>query len=175
MRRSLGCACQQKITPLMGVADYDQITIGGQRYSANQVLDKTIVASRNVTLYPSLFSDNGKFTVNAGQNIGKVFSYLLASSANNPTGKVVLQFERGYNQYFWLKDDNAISQAALKDQGIKTVKQETEEEAAAEKRANDPISYYIEKYGLKALLIAGSIYLAATYGKEFLKNKISTK
>lgn len=166
--QALGCPCQN----LSGALDYDLITIAGKQYSANQIVDKTIVASRDVTLYPSLFSDAGKFTVKAGQAIGKVFSFLLPSSKSNPTGKVVLQFEREYNKYYWLKDDNAISVPALRDQGTVTLKDELAQEAEEEKRQNDPISYYIEKYGFKVLLIGGAIYLAATFGKEFLKNKM---
>jgi len=112
----LGCNCTSPSPAgeglgvrLGAVADYDIITIGGQKYSANQIVDKQIIATRDVTLYPFLFKDDGKFTVKAGQAIGTVFSYLLPSAASNPTGKVVLQFERGYNNFYWLKDDNAVS------------------------------------------------------------------
>lgn len=166
--RTLGCPCQ-----LGAVSDYDVITIGGQKYSANQIVDKQIIASRDVVLYPSLHKDDGKFTVKAGQAIGTAFSYLLPSSANNPTGKVALMFERGYNNFYWLKDDSAVSQAALKDQGTLTLKEEIKKENEALEKEADPIGYYLKKYGLPVLLIGGGIYLAATYGKAFITAKLS--
>lgn len=178
---NLGCSCSpsplgegpgMRGVRLGAVSDYDIITIGGQRYSANQIVDKQIIASRDVTLYPSLFKDDGKFLVKAGQAIGTVFSYLLPSSKNNPTGKVALQFERGYNQFYWLKDDNAVSQAALKDQGALTLTQEIKQENEALAKAADPVGYYLKKYGLPVLLIGGGIYLAATYGKAFITAKL---
>lgn len=190
--RSLGCACSPSLGALPmqaellanrtialsgvrqfgAVSDYDFITIGGKQYSANQIVDKQIIASRDVTLYPSLFKDDGKFTVKAGQTIGTVFSYLLPSSKSNPTGKVVLQFERGYNNFYWLKDDNAVSQAALKDQGTLTVAQEVKIEQEKAEKESDPVGYYLKKFGLPALLIGGGIYLAATFGKQFLASKL---
>lgn len=168
--RGLGCACSQGMG---AVVDYDIVTIGGKQYTVNQILDKTIIANRDVVLYPSLFNDTGKFTVKAGQTIGKAFSYLLPSNKSNPTGKVVIIFERAYNVNYYLKDDNAISTQALKDQGALTLKQEAEAEADRVKREADPLGYYLEKYALKALLIGGVIYLAATYGKEFLRQKMA--
>lgn len=177
---NLGCACQSPSPVgeglgmrLGAVSDYDIITIGGQRYSANQIVDKQIIASRDVTLYPNLHKDDGKFTVKAGQAIGTVFSYLLPSSGSNPTGKVALQFERGYNQFYWLKDDNAISQAALKDQGTLTLSEEVKKENEAAAIEADPVGYYLKKYGLPVLLIGGGIYLAATYGKAFITAKLT--
>lgn len=172
-RTTLGCACDAPPSVLGAVADYDIITIGGKQYSANQVVDKQIVASKDVTLYPSLFKEDGKFTVKAGQTIGTVFSYLLPSAKSNPTGRVVLQFERGYNQYYWLKDDRAVSTVALKDQGSLTLTDERKAEAEKLEKENDAVGYYLKKYGLPVLLIGGGIYLAATYGKAFITAKLS--
>jgi hypothetical protein len=155
------------------VADSTIIVIGGVSYTANQVLDKTIIATKDVWLYPSLYREDGKFMVKAGQTIGKTFSWLGPESKSNPTGKVVLMFERGYNQYFWLKDDRAVSQVALKDQGTLTVKEQVKQEQEAAAKEDSPIAYYIKKYGLPVLLIGGGIYLAANYGKTILQAKLA--
>lgn len=170
----LGCpGCGGSCQSMNGVSDYDVVTIGGKQYTVNQIINKTIVANRDVVLYPSLFSDTGKFTVKAGQSIGKAHSYLLPSNKSNPTGKVVIIFERGYNVNYYLKDDNAVSTKSLKDQGALTLKEEQEAEADRIKREADPLGYYLEKYALKALLIGGGIYLAAKYGTEFIKGKLA--
>jgi hypothetical protein len=161
-----------KSLTLGAVADYDIIVISGKQYTANQLVDKNIIAAKDVTVYPSLFKDDGKFTIKAGQSIGRVISYLLATSSSNPTGKIALMFETAYGKYFWLKDDRAISQQALKDQGTKTVDQEVKEEVQKAEKDNDPVGYYLKKFGLPALLIGGSIYLAATFGKEFISGKL---
>lgn len=158
---------------LGAVSDFDIITIGGQKYSANQIVDKQIIANRDVTLYPNLHKDDGKFTVKQGQVIGTVFSYLLPSATGNPTGKVVLQFERGYNQFYWLKDDSAVSQTALKDTGTLTLTDELKQEEEEKQKQADPVGYYLKKYGLPVLLIGGGIYLAATFGKAFITAKLS--
>jgi hypothetical protein len=157
---------------LGAVTDYDVIVIGGKQFTTGQLLDKNIIAAKDVVLYPSLFKEEGKFIVKAGQSIGRVFSYLKPDSKSNPTGKIVLQFEREYNKYFWLKDDRAVSQQALKDQGTKTVEQEIKEEAEKAIRENDPVSFYLKKFGLPTLLIGGGIYLVATFGKEFIAGKL---
>ena len=156
---------------LAGVNDYDIIIIGGKQFSANQLVDKNVVASKDVTLYPSLYNDAGKFTVKAGQSIGRVFSYLRPDNKSNPTGKVVLQFETTYNKFFWLKDDRAVSQQALTDQGVKTVQQEVKEEAEKAAKDADPVGYYLKKFGLPVLAIGSAVYLAATYGKAYIMKK----
>lgn len=166
---------------LAAVADYDVITIGGKQYSVAQLLNKTIVAEKDVTLYPSLLNDIGKRLVKKGQVIGKLFSYLNPTSKNNPTGKVVLQFQvsvGGVVQNFWLKDDKAVSTTALSTQGTKTVAQEITAEKDEEEKKSDPIFYYAKKIGIPVLkwgagLFIGGIVLKELFqlGKESLRKK----
>ena len=68
--------------------------------------------------------------------------------------------------------NEALSKNSVADQGIKTLDQQVKEEQDQAARDADPLGYYLKKYGLPALLIGGGIFLAATYGKEFLKDKI---
>ncbi|MFN7703349.1 MAG: hypothetical protein ACK5OS_01915 [Chryseotalea sp.] len=166
----LGCACQNTG---IGSLNTDTISIGGKLYTAGQIVDKTIVANRDVTLYPSLFKDDGKFTVKAGQPIGKVFSYLRPDNKSNPTGRVALMFERGYNQFFWLKDDKAVNTNVLKQQGVQTLKQEVEQKQKEEEKRNSPLEYYIKEYGTKVLIGVGVAWLVVTVTKEFVKAKVS--
>lgn len=157
---------------LGALVNYDILTVGGEQYSANQLLDKNIVAKTDVMLYPSLFKDDGKFLVKKGQSIGKAFSYLTPTSKNNPTGRVVLQFERSVNgtyQYFWLKDDKAVSTSALASQGTKTVDQEVQEEKDKAEKENDPIVYYAKKIGLPVLMWGAGIYVGVVVIKELFQ------
>jgi hypothetical protein len=172
---------------LGAVSDYDVITIGGEQYSANQLLDKNIVAKSDALLYPSLYNDTGKFLVKKGQSIGKVISWLNPISKNNPTGKVVLQFDRNPNQikngivapqYFWLKDDKAVSTEALATQGTKTVDQEIKVEADKKELEESPVLYYIKKVGKPILYWSVGLYIGGivlkelfSIGKESIRKK----
>ena len=163
---------------LSGVADYDVINIGGKQYSANAIVDAQLIANRDVKLYRGAGTSEGftkSFaTVKAGQPIGKVYSYLKASSNTGQiAGGPLLMFYDSGNQAYYVKDDNAIDQNFLKAQGADTVQEELKKEKEEEERQNDPISYYIKKFGLPVLLIGGGIYLAAQLGKEAVKAKLS--
>lgn len=173
MLNGLGCACQDKAMfyGLGAVANYDIITIGGQRYSVNQIIDKILIASRNTTVYSSGFDvSKPKYTVRAGEPIGKVTSYLLPREGRKSTWLEV-QTRAGY--FYVPNEAVGGSVTTLKEQGAKTVAQEIKEETAKAEKDADPVGYYIKKFGLPALLIGGGIYLAATYGKEIIKAKLS--
>lgn len=175
----LGCDCQanaiaqQKFNVLNGfgaVSDYDQIKIGGKTYTVNQIIDKTIIAATDTKLYSGARSTATVVgTVKAGQPIGKVFSYLRPDQAD---GRSWLMFETSYNKYFFVPNEVA-SGSGLKDQGTLTLEEERKREEELRQKQNDPVGYYLKKYGLPVLLIGGGIYLAATYGKAFIQGKLS--
>ena len=156
---------------LGALVDYDILTVGGEQYSANQLLDKNIVAKTDVLLYPNLFNGTGKFLVKKGQSIGKAFSYLTASSKNNPTGRVVIQFYKPSTSgsYFWLKDDKAVSTDALASQGTKTVGQEVQEEKDKAEKESDPVLYYAKKIGVPVLKWGVGIYVGVVVIKELFQ------
>lgn len=161
----LGCGCQQ----LGSATNYDQIKIGGTTYSVNQIIGKTLIAKVETKLYsgakgtPSVIG-----TVKAGQPLGIVWSYLRPEQAD---GRSWLMFDS--NGRFFFVPNEAATNTGLKDQGALTLKDEIKKEQQEEERRNDPVGYYLKKYGLPVLLIGGGIYLAATYGKAFIQGKLS--
>lgn len=168
---SLGCACQQSM--LGAVSDYDVIIIGGKQYSANQILDKNFIASKAVKLYRGNDFNTPFTTIPAGQLIGKVYSYIKATQSTGVrAGGALIEFLDNAGRSFYLKDDNAVSQTALKDQGTLTVAQEVEAEKAKLEKEADPVSYYFKKLGMPVLIGAGVIYLVATFGKTLIVSKV---
>lgn len=148
---------------------YDTITVGGKQYSANQLVDKNLIAAGTVPAY--LASDFTKpfITFKAGDLIGNVYSYI------NPTqqtainaGSPLLMFYTSDNRPYFVKDDSAINTQALKDSGSMTVAEETAANQAAQDKANNPIEYYFKTYGLKILLIGGGIYTVVQIAKAFI-------
>lgn len=154
---------------LSGIFGFDTITIGGKQYSANQVIDKSITASRDTDLY-SRPGGNVVGKVKAGNVIGKVYSYILPSRAAD--GRGWLQFETTYNNFFFVPDE-ATSPKLLTTQGSKTLEQEQKEKEAAEAKAKDPITYYAKKLIVPALLIVGGIYMLTQFGKTAIEKKLS--
>ena len=61
----------------------------------------------------------------------------------------------------------------MKDQGALTVAEEIKREQEEEMRRNNPVEYYLRKYGFKVLLIGGGIYVAVQLGKAFIAGKLS--
>lgn len=175
-RYGLGCNCQNLI-PVLGArsmgAITDIVTIGGNQYSINQILDKNIIATRDTQTY-SRPGGTKKSIVKAGQSIGQVYSYIKASSASSPDGRTWFQFDNGYLDYFFVPDE-AVTATGLKDQGVMTVAEQVKAEADEKARIEDPIGYYVSKWLPRVLVIGGIIYLAGTYGKEFIKDKVLKK
>ena len=130
MLSGLGCAsCGNTCggaRPLGDVVNYDIIKIGGKDYTTNQLLDKTVIAARDTKTYSNAKGINQVGLVKAGQPIGKVFSYIKASSPASD-GRAWLMFETSYNKYIYVPDES-VSGTGLKEQGTKTVDQEVKEE-----------------------------------------------
>lgn len=165
----LGCACQDK--GIGAVVDYDIITIGGTRFSVNQIIDKKLIATRNTNVYSSGFdTSKPKYQVRAGETIGKVTSYLLPRAGRSNTWLEV-QTSAGY---FYVPNESVSgSVTTLKEQGAATVAQEIKKEQDQAQKEKDPLGYYIKTYAIPVLIGGGLIYLAATYGKEVIKAKLT--
>lgn len=154
---------------LGAVSDYDIITINGKQYSVNEILDKNFIAAGSTKVYTSAF-DNAKvkYISPSGTSLGKVYSYLLPTGGRSGAWLMV---QTGSDTFVYVPSDSA-SAAAFKEQGTKTVADEIKEEQDAKEKENDPISYYIKKLGLPALLIGGGIYLVAVLGKTVIEKKL---
>lgn len=167
----LGCAPMRQLS---GVTNYDQIKIGGATYSVNQIIGKTITARVDTKLYsgprgtPSVVG-----TVKAGQPIGIVFSYIRPDQGDDRSW---LMFESSYTpgtapKVYYVPNE-AASGSGLKDQGALTVAEEIKKEQEEEMRRNNPVEYYLRKYGFKVLLIGGGIYVAVQLGKVLIQSKL---
>lgn len=167
-----GCGCAK--CDLGAVADYDQITVGGKKYTVNQIIDKSVVASKETKLYSNA-SGTGTVvgTVKAGQPIGIVYSYIKPNQASSD-GRSWLMFESTYNKFFYVPNE-VVSGSGLKEQGIKTVTEEIKAEELAKERQADPFAYYIKKFGVPALLIVGAIIILNGVAKESVKGLINKK
>lgn len=153
------------------VSNYDILVVGGTQYSANQILDKTLVAKAKTAVYMNGNFKTPAYYVQPGQAIGKVWSYLKPSDSRG--GKAALMFYNEKNQAYYVLDEQAIDTSSLKDQGALTVKQEVAIEKEKALRDNDPVGYYLKKYGLPALLIIGGIVIAGGIAKEAVKGAIN--
>lgn len=169
---NLGCNCQN--IALGAVSDYDVITVGGQQYSTNQILDKQLIAKAATPLYHSDFKTPFR-TVAAGQPIGVVYSYLKPSGSTGKSALMLYDNTQYTGTPYYVLNEAQIDTQALQDQGTLTVSQEIQAEQDKLAQQNDPVGYYLKKFGLPALLIAGGVLLAATFGREFIKDKVLKK
>lgn len=171
MLNGLGCdTCGG--TCLGAVTDYDQITIGGKVYTVNQIIGKTVTAGKETKVY-SHNKGGGTVlaTIKSGQPIGIVYSYARPEQAD---GRSWLMFESNTGKIYWVPNE-AVAATGLKEQGTKTVVEEIKEEQDKKQREEDPISYYVKKFGIPAILIIGAIIIVNGAAKETVKGVISKK
>lgn len=181
-----GCDCQKTEQAVMwksfgrlgvgrlgAVVDYDVLKIGGVEYSANQILDRTLVAKTKTPIYMNSNWKTPAYYVQPGQVIGKVYSYMKPSADRG--GRSGLLFYNELGQAYYVLDESTIDTGSLKDQGAITVKQEVALEKEKEMRENDPVGYYLKKYGLPALLIIGGIVIVGGIARETVKEVVSKK
>ncbi|GHM98803.1 hypothetical protein WSM22_02930 [Cytophagales bacterium WSM2-2] len=153
------------------ITNYDLITVGGKQYSANQIVGKSLTAEGTVNGYLTTDFTKPFMTFKKGQIIGTVYSYINAGQATaQRAGSPLLMFftDSSMTRAYYVKDDSAISQQALKDQGTLTVSDENKIVQDEQEKANDPIMYYLKKVGVPVLLIGGGIYLLAQLGKAYI-------
>lgn len=155
-----------------GVTDYDVIVVGGQRYTANQLLDKQLFASKDTHLYKGDLKTIIR-TIKAGQPLGRVYSYLKAS-ISRPKSALELFDNPAYTgiPYYVLNEEDTIDTAFLKAQGTQNVSEEIIAEKEKQMKDNSPIEYYFKKYAGKVLLVGGGIYLVGKIGSEFIKAEV---
>jgi hypothetical protein len=165
------CGGKCSMNGLGAVADYDKITVGGATYTANQLIGKTVVAKKETKLYSNPKGAGTVLgTVKTGQPFGIVYSYLRPEQTD---GRTWLMFDNGKTSFF--VPNEAVASTGLKEQGTKTVTQEVKEEEAKKEREEDPLSYYIKKFGVPAILIIGAIVILNTAAREGVKSVLNKK
>ena len=125
--------------------------------SADKIIGKTLFAKKKVDKLNYSLQKIGEF--NAGDNVGKVFSYIQRG------GAVYWLFDNSRGDRYAVKHDSTafkISEGVR--EAIEKEKAEKEEEKKKEKGA---IPYYIEKYGIWLLAAIAAI----TLGKAYIQKK----
>ncbi len=152
------------------------VKLGGRTYSIDQLLDKVLVASGPIRVYDRP-GGNVMYTVSSGQSVGKIYSFNRPSATNG--GQFWLQFDHptakwpnGVPKAAWITSDSYVDTRVLETQGTQTLKQQMEAEKEKAERQEDPVSYYLKKFGLPVLLIAGGIYTAVQLGKTVIEKKL---
>ena len=128
-------------------------------FSADQIIDKALIAKKNVTAYRTPFSltkVSTKFTsFRPGDFVGNVYSY-VKEGANLHW----MFYDQNKKPYYVMHEPEAFSVEALRDQGVKT----TAEIEKAKAEANlTPIERAAGAIGggVKKILIWGGIGLGA--------------
>jgi hypothetical protein len=132
-------------------------------YSAEQIINKTLIAKRPVKLY-RIANDNAPviYTVNPGDNVGKVYSYL---NPNENRQTIYWAFYDDSNKpYYAAHKTGDFDIKTLSEQGALTVQQQAEEAAAQNMTTGDKVLKLVQKY----LLIGAGVYLLNSIIKKKL-------
>ena len=159
---------------LGAVTDYDVIVIGGQKFSANQILDKQLIAKTATPLYHGDFKTPFKI-IPAGQPIGRVFSYIKATRSTGKNALMVYDNPQYTGNPYFVLDESGIDTSFLKDQGTQDISAEIKAEQDKLLQQNSPIEYYFKKYAFKTMLIGGGIYAAVKLGSTFIQSEVTKK
>ena len=132
-------------------------------YNAEQIIGKTLIAKRPVKLYR--FADDSApviYTVEPGNNVGVVYSYL------NPSDKrqtIYWAFYDSNNKpYFAPHKTGDYDIKTLSEQGALTVVQQAQQAAEQNLTTTDKVFKLVQKY----LLIGAGVYLLNSIIKKKL-------
>jgi hypothetical protein len=113
-------------------------------FSAKNIVGKTLIAKKKVYLYISPGAKNPIASINPGQTIGVVYSYL---SPNKNRSQLWWMFQNGINFVYVPHQEGSFDIKSLKDQGVISTEDTTKaEQEKLEKAQKGAVSYYIEKY-----------------------------
>ena len=115
-------------------------------YNLANIIGKNIFAKAKTPLYRAANDLSKPFSsINAGQFVGNVYSYI--KPGKNTTKTWLMYYDQQNKPYYSILTGSNIDEKSLKDQGVKTVEEETK--AAKQKQEFEEkgaIRYYIEKY-----------------------------
>lgn len=113
-------------------------------FNAKDIVGKTLIAKKKVYLYSSPSAKNPLASINPGQTIGVVYSYL---SPNKNRPQLFWMFKNGINYVYVPHQEGSFDIKSLKDQGVISTEDKTKTEAEKlEKQQKGAVSFYIEKY-----------------------------
>lgn len=131
-------------------------------YSADQIIDKTLVAKRPVKLYRSPLDEAEPiFTVLPGQTIGKVFSYLVPG----PNRSVLYWafYDDKQRPYYTPHITGNFDIKSLSDQGALTIVEQQEQQAEQQLSTTDKAFRLIKNI---AFLAAGAYIVKSLIDKK---------
>ena len=124
-------------------------------YSANEIIGKTLIAKRPVELYRAANdSATSIYTVEPGQTIGKVFTYL--SPGTNRKYLYWGFYDENNRAYYTPHITGNFDISSLNEQGALTVQEQAEQAAEAEQTTSDKIFKLVKLlalYGVGAYLL----------------------
>jgi len=131
--------------------------------SLDQFVDKVLTAKKPVKIYRS---PGGEviYTVEPGLNVGRVYSW-VGGNDKPLFFMFYLPAPNDKKPYYAKYEPGAFDYDLLREQGIKTVKEETKEKEQAKKPTSEKIFDYVKKYALWA----GLAYAAFLVFKETRK------
>jgi len=130
-------------------------------YNVDDIIDKTLIAKQPVKLYR--FANDGApviFTVNPGQQVGKVYSYLLPGP--NRTNIYWAFFDDTNRPYYAEHAPGKFDIKALGEQGALTLQEQQAAAVEASMTSGDKIFRLIKN----TLLIGAGVYLLDTIIKK---------
>jgi hypothetical protein len=136
-------------------------------YKLKDIVDKTIYAKKDVRLY-RIPSDTAQpyATIKAGSTVGVLYSMVYAKAGRSVDW--LMFYDSNNKAYYVPVKTGTLDEALLKQQGVKTVEEQTKEKQKEEKKEAGLVSYYIEMY---APFIIGAIILVPIL-KQYIAKKL---
>lgn len=129
-------------------------------YNANDLIGKTLIANIPVNVYPSASNTIPLYTVNAGDTVGVVYSWV------NKNGVIWWQLEPGNK--FVSHAQGKFNMQVLTDQGLLTTAQKEE---AKKEDSKSWLQKFLEGTSKKVLTGAALITVGYIVFKQVTKNK----
>jgi len=114
-------------------------------YKLKDIIDKPIRAKKEISLYRNALDTAVPYaTVKAGSMIGILFSIVTAKAGRSVDW--LMFYDSNNKAYYVPVKTGTLDEVSLKQQGVKTVEEQTKEEENKAKKDAGIVSYYIEKY-----------------------------
>jgi hypothetical protein len=114
-------------------------------YKLKDIIDKPLRAKKTVSLYRNALDDAKPFAeVKAGSTIGILYSIVSAKAGRSFDW--LMFYDSNNKAYYVPVKTGTLDEASLKEQGVKTVEEQSKEAEEKAKKDAGAVSYYIEKY-----------------------------
>lgn len=115
------------------------------QYKLKDLINKSIIAKKDTRLYRNAADNAVPYaTIKAGSRIGVLYSFVSAKAGRNIDW--LMFYDINNRPYYTPVISGTLDTASLKDQGVKTVEEQTKEQQDKEKKEAGMFSFYLEKY-----------------------------